>query len=83
MEERCIVKGCKNHKGEGTFVGKLCYPCHEMITTGRVHHANTTFIGNLERQRKELVMFAKNILRHYNATPDEWDHLKSILGENQ
>jgi hypothetical protein len=31
---KCIVKDCENHKHEGGFVGNLCIPCHEFITTG-------------------------------------------------
>ncbi len=31
---KCIVKDCKNHTHQGTFVGELCAPCHEFITTG-------------------------------------------------
>ena len=30
----CIVKGCRNHRGEGRFIGALCSPCHTFITTG-------------------------------------------------
>ena len=30
----CIVKGCRNHKHEGHFVGDLCGPCHTFITAG-------------------------------------------------
>lgn len=39
----CIVKGCQNHKGEGGFVGELCAPCYEMLTTGKIGHG-TTFL---------------------------------------
>ncbi len=33
-EQKCIVKDCENHKHEGDFVGDLCKPCHQFITTG-------------------------------------------------
>ncbi len=32
---KCIVKDCKNHTNEGGFIGDLCSPCHEFITTGQ------------------------------------------------
>jgi len=32
---KCIVKDCENHTHEGGFVGDLCSPCHEFITTGQ------------------------------------------------
>jgi hypothetical protein len=31
---KCIVEDCENHRHEGGFVGNLCIPCHEFITTG-------------------------------------------------
>jgi len=44
--KRCIVKDCENFEfnpkepvdeqdSHGEFVGDLCSPCHEFITTGR------------------------------------------------
>lgn len=33
---KCIVLGCSNSKGEGTFVGDICGPCHYMLTSGVV-----------------------------------------------
>jgi hypothetical protein len=32
--DKCIVKYCMNQKHEGQFVGELCSPCHEFVTTG-------------------------------------------------
>lgn len=32
---KCIVKGCENMSDHGKFVGALCAPCHDFITTGR------------------------------------------------
>ena len=32
--KKCIALGCKNHENEGGFVGDLCSPCYNMITTG-------------------------------------------------
>jgi len=44
--EKCIVFGCVNHHGEGGFVGTMCTPCHEMITTGKIG-PTTSFIGDM------------------------------------
>lgn len=33
-KEKCIVQGCENHRGEGTFVGDLCGPCHSFVARG-------------------------------------------------
>lgn len=35
----CIVKGCQNESDQGMFVGKLCWPCYDFITTGRGVHS--------------------------------------------
>jgi len=31
---KCIVKDCINQTHEGLFIGELCAPCHEFVTTG-------------------------------------------------
>ncbi len=31
---KCIVKDCVNQANEGRFIGDLCSPCHEFVTTG-------------------------------------------------
>jgi len=31
-------------------------------------------------ERLELILFTKEVLNRYNATPCEWDHLNAILG---
>lgn len=58
---KCLVKGCLNHYGEGVFRGELCSPCHEMLTTGKVHPKNVTFIGMLNRKAANLDMLRRDI----------------------
>jgi hypothetical protein len=36
---KCIVKDCPNHYFDGKFIGDLCAPCHEFITTGKGIHS--------------------------------------------
>jgi hypothetical protein len=50
---KCIVKGCSNHKGEGTFIGDLCCPCYHMITTGRIG-PSTSFLGDMATELKNV-----------------------------
>jgi hypothetical protein len=67
---KCIVKGCGNHSDGGTFVGVLCSPCHQMITTGEVHSKNPTFIGDLHREVSEWKQAASveaGLRRDFNA----------------
>lgn len=35
-DKKCTVFGCSNKQHEGKFVGDICAPCYEYITTGRV-----------------------------------------------
>ena len=32
--KRCIVWKCTNKTSEGSFIGDLCAPCHQFITSG-------------------------------------------------
>jgi hypothetical protein len=31
---KCIVKDCENHVHQGNFVGAICSPCNQFLTTG-------------------------------------------------
>jgi len=47
---QCIIKGCTNKRdntNSDNFVGDLCVPCYEMVTTGITGIIGTTFIHNL------------------------------------
>lgn len=54
MIKKCLVKGCDNHSDQGTFIGDLCLPCHETITTGRINPNSLTFISEEYRQKEKL-----------------------------
>lgn len=60
MTTKCIVAGCQNHKDEGRFVGDLCAPCYNMITTGEIKYG-TTFIHKLA-SRSNLLELAKKLV---------------------
>ena len=51
---KCIVHGCSNHSEEGEFVGDMCKPCHDMITTGRADKPSDNFIHKLYMKRAIL-----------------------------
>jgi len=38
---KCLVHGCRNRKDQGGFVGDLCVPCYEMLTTGKLGYGDT------------------------------------------
>lgn len=52
--EKCIVKGCKNHPEAGKFVGVLCFPCWEMVTTGNISRGQTAFHDLQPAMNEEL-----------------------------
>jgi hypothetical protein len=37
--KKCLVMNCENHSDEGEFVGDLCFPCHEFVSSGRGTHS--------------------------------------------
>lgn len=43
----CIVKGCRNQRHEGVFVGDLCAPCNHMLTSGEIGFTDS-FLGHLK-----------------------------------
>lgn len=57
MTDKCIVKGCTNHKDEGEFVGDLCLPCYLMLTDARTGPSDAWFVTVI----KELLAVIKVI----------------------
>lgn len=59
MTKNCIVKGCTNTSKQGEFVGDICKPCYEIITTGR-NTPTTSILNNIfkyERLVGHMVYF--------------------------
>lgn len=49
--DKCLVRGCENHKHQGRFVGDLCGPCYTMLSTGEISlYGGDTFIHKLSRE---------------------------------
>lgn len=61
ISERCIVRGCENRKGQGTFIGDLCKPCYEYLSTGKVG-PTTSFLSRYKKEDN-----TKLIKEMYNA----------------
>ena len=36
---KCHVKDCENHNHQGLFIGFLCSPCYEFLSTGQGKHS--------------------------------------------
>ena len=55
---KCIVFNCENKKHQGGFVGELCSPCHEFITTnkGKFSQAyRNSFVELTDQEIKEII----------------------------
>ena len=76
--EECIVLGCTNSRDEGTFIGNLCGPCHEMLTSGKVHHNTKSFIGTLIRQYNLLIEGNNELASELEKSVSDVE----ILGQN-
>jgi len=68
---KCIVSGCANHKHEGLFVGDLCGPCFQMLTSGDPNYGNT-FIHELQARVKTLEL----ALAAYERERNRFKHSK-------
>jgi hypothetical protein len=54
---KCLVDGCKNHSNQGKFIGDLCMPCHDMLTTGKLR-GGATFIHNMQARLHKIIDIA-------------------------
>ncbi len=66
MGTNCIVKGCCNRTDQGDFMGNLCMPCYNMLSTGELGFGNT-FVHDLldkktyhSKEKKSQQMTEKN-----------------------
>ena len=66
---KCIVKGCVNRSHEGKFVGEMCGPCYELITTGKHNPSNAWFIQEIE--------YLSSLVEAYE---EKLDRVRSALG---
>ena len=57
----CLVHGCTNKKHQGSFIGDLCVPCYQMLTTGKLKHGKT-FIHQMKvAHDKQLVAISEKV----------------------
>lgn len=48
--KQCLVLGCPNTSDKGQFIGDLCVPCCEMVSTGVISPQGDTFIHKIKNQ---------------------------------
>jgi hypothetical protein len=75
--EKCIVKGCQNHKHQGLFVGDVCNPCHHMLNTGKLIPSSNAWFA------KELATLSATPTTVTAALADfhaAWEKLPEVHG---
>lgn len=58
---KCYVYGCENETEYGPFIGPMCGPCYEMLTTGKYNPSKAWFIQEIDSLRTQ---FADCRVRH-------------------
>ena len=58
---KCIVRGCVNHQHQGRFVGELCGPCHNMLTTGKLGNGDTFIHELVEGKYPKPMSFGESV----------------------
>lgn len=72
--QKCIVKGCQNHRDQGVFVGDLCKPCYTMLSQGKYIPSTAWFAVEGRRAR---VLDVKAVLGDYLVA---WQLLPAVSG---
>lgn len=60
IQEECLVLGCTNKKHQGSFVGDLCWPCYNMLTTGKLG-CGKTYFHEMAKQIERLKQQPKGV----------------------
>jgi len=75
---KCIVKDCINQTHEGLFIGELCSPCHEFVTTGNGVYSQ----AYRNTQRQWVGLTDEELLDIYNQTDwnvnENWNYERAI-----
>lgn len=65
---KCIVHNCSNTTDKGKFVGDLCFPCHQMLTTGQLSYGDS-FLGELRREFEKLKLHVSYVPKDRDGLP--------------
>jgi dCMP deaminase len=87
MNDKCIVTGCENHKHQGRFVGDMCSPCYDMITTGKIG-PTTSFLNQLENKDKMVIpgweeLFMRHVYLIASKSKDTMTKIGSVIVDNK
>ena len=75
--EKCIAKGCQNHRSGGKFIGDLCNPCHSMLTEGRLIPSEAWFAKESRlAQHAQVVSAVGDYLTAWRQLPELRGYVK-------
>lgn len=81
-KQKCISAVCTNYAHQGKFVGGLCFPCYQFITTGQ---KSGSMLENLfdNKEATENVSEEEVCLKHmkaiYKSLHEEKQHLEEKI----
>lgn len=78
MSDKCIVQGCLNHKHQGEFLGDLCTPCYDMITSGEIKYGGTFLHGLRDRTEELEAKLAESQAQLSKAMEEKLDATKAL-----
>ena len=97
MNKRCIVFDCQNRESQGRFIGDLCVPCHDALTTqpkagrqySQVWRNSLQTARMFDRDREEHVM-NMNLKKAFdivdilnNDKDDNWSYCAEVDAVNK
>lgn len=62
---KCIVKDCENHVHQGKFVGAICAPCNQFLTTGEGKYSQL-YRNTVIAEREACAAKAEQVGQHKN-----------------
>lgn len=83
MDQKCIVKGCGNHRNQGLFVGTLCNPCYVILTEGRYLPGSYAWFAEESRRAPpaDVVFGLKGYLEAWQKLPEVVGYTKPAFDE--
>ena len=86
-EQKCVVKGCENHKHEGGFNGDVCSPCYQFIVHGKGVNSQAyrnTHLAELTDEEIQELALSEEFWMSEDCTIFDWfNFARAILRKAQ
>ena len=80
---KCLVKGCKNQKGQGGFIGEICSPCYDILVSGKIKPSNAWFVKLIEGNTMNI-KHTENAFNDLNEMwREEMERMEEALADSQ